>query len=626
MKRIHFDSKGPVKWHYFFWQPWGCGGCLARAAGFMLLLALFLFLLSQFRSCRDHNEDAAAYDPTAPVSVVVPPINEDDVIDDGGRPVVGNRLNVLFGAETGQADYEAWVTRFKELYPDSVYQVLFYDPNTKLMSIQVEAERRQEIMAALPQQIPDIPFLVFEEEVMEGGARPNDPVFGHEDHAYYFNMIKAQQAWDLTMGSQDVIVAIVDSYFDLQNVEFADTRIVAPYSVARGDSIVDLPAEYNPQNPDGVLAHGTMVAAMAVGATNNGRASAGMAPSCRLMPISLSKTFGSLAMLQGVLYAINHRAQVINISAGVAFTDEINSLPPEAQIELARTELLGQQVVWDYVYDMAARNFVTIVWAAGNEDVFCAMDASKRNANTIRVSAVDATMSKAEFSNYGNFPEQNLYESTVSAPGVSVPGLVPKTTGYMLVDGTSFSAPIVTGCVGLVKSLDPTLATTEIVDLLQSTGVQPRGAEASTIGPIVQIGPALEKLYTTFMSFDDFRQAISSGSGSLKCACITYLNGQDPTALPPIYEIEIIPTGPNTGKIKYFDNREQQSVSEGTYTAEVSDGNVVLTQQATTPVSGEIRFSPGTFTVSANERGKAVVSVESESWDATSPFLVKSNS
>ena len=171
MKRIHFDSKGPVKWHYFFWQPWGCAGCLLRFLGFMLLLALFLFLLSQFRSCSDGNAADASGQPVAsqPVGGVVPPINEDDVVDDGGRRLVGNRLNVLFGAETGQAEYEAWVERFKELYPSDEYQVLFYDSNTKLMSIQVEESRRTELITLLPEQIPDIPFMVFEEEVMEMG-------------------------------------------------------------------------------------------------------------------------------------------------------------------------------------------------------------------------------------------------------------------------------------------------------------------------------------------------------------------------------------------------------------------------------------------------------------------------
>ena len=42
------------------------------------------------------------------------------------------------------------------------------------MALRVPAERRRELITELPQQIPDIPFLVFEEGVMDMGYQPND--------------------------------------------------------------------------------------------------------------------------------------------------------------------------------------------------------------------------------------------------------------------------------------------------------------------------------------------------------------------------------------------------------------------------------------------------------------------
>lgn len=627
MKRIHFDSKRPVKWHYFFWQPWGCAGCLLRFLGFMLLLALFLFLLSQFRSCSDGNAADASGQPVAsqPVGGVVPPINEDDVVDDGGRRLVGNRLNVLFGAETGQAEYEAWVERFKELYPSDEYQVLFYDSNTKLMSIQVEESRRTELITLLPEQIPDIPFMVFEEEVMEMGMRPNDPVFSHSDHAYYFDQIKAFDAWDYTTGKNQITIAVVDSYFDLDNVEFQNTAIVHPYSVVTGDTIVGLPGDYDPRRPNPVYMHGSMVAGMALGASGNGRASAGMAPRCSFMPVSLGDRFGCLAMLQGILYAINHEATVINISAGLSFTEEVSSWPVEAQIETARTELLAQEAVWKYVFDMANRNYVTIVWAAGNENVFTALDASKRGDVTIKVSAVDASMSKAMFSNFGNFPEENIYESTVSAPGVQVPGIVPGTTGYTLTDGTSFSAPIVSGCVGLIKSLDPTLSTVQIIELLKSTGKPVAGGETS-IGPIVQIGPAIERLYTEFVEYDALLQAVSSGTSqrAFPWADLRRLVVEDSTALAPLLTIDMLPTGPNRGKLRFYSNREEGIAAEAEYTARCSADSIVITQQVANSPAGEAVFGTATYTVKSNSRAKAeVAGVLGQWWLNFEPFLIK---
>ncbi len=100
------------------------------------------------------------------------------------------------------------------------------------------------------------------------------------------------------------------------------------------------------------------------------------------MPVSLGRRFGCFAMLQGLLYAINHGAQVVNISAGMSFTDAMANMSVEQQIEIAHREFRDQEAVWKYVFDMADKFYVTIVWAAGNENVFTALDASKRGDNT----------------------------------------------------------------------------------------------------------------------------------------------------------------------------------------------------------------------------------------------------
>lgn len=622
MKQVHFDSKGPVNWHYFFWQPWGCWGCLWRSILFMILLAIFLFLLSQFRSCADDPVETL---PDRPVSEVIPPINDEDIIDEDGRQVVANRLNVLFDSETGQAEYEEWCRRFHELYPGDEYRILFYDPNTKLMSIEVPAERRAEMIEALPQQIPDIPFLVFDESVMETGDTPNDPVFRNAEHAYYFDMMKVPDAWNITMGSPDVIVAVVDSYFDLQNVEFAETMVIHPYSVANGTDDVSLPSDFNPRRPNPVYAHGSMVAGMALGAVGNGRSSAGIAPRCTFMPISLGHRFGCLAMLQGILYAINKGATVINISAGLAFTEEVMGWPVEQQIAAARTELLAQENVWHYVYDMAQRNYVTLVWAAGNEDVFTALDASKRGDNIIKVSAVDATMRKADFSNFGNFADRNIYESTVSAPGVQIPGIVPGTEGYMLVDGTSFSSPIVAGTVGLMKSVDPTLATPEIINILKSTGLPVTGDPI--IGPIVQTGPAVETVFGAMADFTAVKNSIVRGDGQrYKFCALGYVELADSTALPPIVTIDVEPTSANHGRLIYTSNRANMEELTAAYTASASGQDITLNVDATAG-TGDYNFGTARITIGAGQGGKAEVNAVNAEWFHHGvPFYIKRNS
>ena len=146
--------------------------------------------------------------------------------------------------------------------------------------------------------------------------------------------------------------------------------------------------------------------------------------------------------------------------------------------------------MWDYVYQLAEKHNVTIVWAAGNSNCFAAMDVSKRNANTIRVSAVDRSLKRANFSNYGNFAMKRIYASTISAPGVDIWGALPNNQ-YAAWPGTSFSAPIITGVVALLKSQNKNLTTRQIIQILQETG-KPIAASPE-IGKLVQIKDALER-------------------------------------------------------------------------------------------------------------------------------------
>jgi subtilisin family serine protease len=125
------------------------------------------------------------------------------------------------------------------------------------------------------------------------------------------------------------------------------------------------------------------------------------------------------------------------------------------------------------------------------------MDASKRNANTIRVSAVDRNLKKADFSNYGNFTDRNIHESTISAPGVEIWGAAPENS-YIAWPGTSFAAPIITGVVALIKSENKDFTTTQIIKILQSTGKTVQGAPE--IGKLVQVKDALIKAKQTIES------------------------------------------------------------------------------------------------------------------------------
>ena len=249
--------------------------------------------------------------------------------------------------------------------------------------------------------------------------------------------------------------------------------------------------------PPDYAGHGTLVTAVAVGNGNNGHGSSGIAPKCKFIPVSMGEHLNTITEVEGLLYCMYHGATVINLSCGTSFSEMITQMPLEQQIRFSEQQGTAQEKMWDYVFQLAEKRNVTIVWAAGNENCYGAMDASKRNENTIRVAAVDRNLKKADFSNYGNFSDKNIYESTISAPGVDIWGALPNNS-YDAWPGTSFSAPIITGVVALIKSENKDLTTSQIIKILQSTGKPVSGAPE--IGKLVQVKDALEKAKKTVAS------------------------------------------------------------------------------------------------------------------------------
>ena len=138
------------------------------------------------------------------------------------------------------------------------------------------------------------------------------------------------------------------------------------------------------------------------------------------MPISLGEDMSSISILEGLLYAINQGADVVNISIGRVFPDGTDMVSLEEQLEYIKNAGKYQEDVWDYVFDLADKKNCTIVWAAGNFNVLSGMDETKRSESTIRVSAVDQQLKKASFSNFGNYASQGVNYSDISAPGVAI--------------------------------------------------------------------------------------------------------------------------------------------------------------------------------------------------------------
>lgn len=526
MRKIYF---GPDrnKQGVPFWQPWGCLGCLWRLIAFLILLFTLLFILSLFRECshdsleselvpesyeengdpiidtegenpdadsdelEENSESEPLFNPRAenraPNFRDVEPISDPEYPEYPElREVYPNFVYIILDTEEENA-MQKFGEAFKKLYPDNGYKIESFFPEMNTLVLSVPQENLIDVKNNLPQQIKQetgidcYPTLIQDHEF--GAYTPNDPGMRDAEKSWYFDPIQIKEAWEITQGSSDVIVGVVDSYMDLTHPELPADRCVAPYSVMKSNSDVAPPATGDP----GVNNHGTEVTSLIVGAINNNKGVAGIAPKCKYIPVSLGEQMNTFTIAQGILYCIYKGATVINVSLQILFPDYLTM---QDQLDISKNLYKDEEKMWNFVFNLAEKRNATIVWAAGNTNTYIAMDAKKRNLNTIKVSALDQDLKRADFSNYGYYNRGTQVESTISAPGVHIYVAAPNNS-YEYVDGTSFSAPIVAGVVALIKSRNKDLTTDQIIKILQSSGKPISGS--TDIGKLIQAKDALIK-------------------------------------------------------------------------------------------------------------------------------------
>lgn len=235
---------------------------------------------------------------------------------------------------------------------------------------------------------------------------PDDPGFVNQ---YGLLAIRAPQGWDYSTGSDSITIAIIDSGVDYGHVDLAG-KITAGYDFVNNDAL--------PQDDFG---HGTHVAGIAAASTNNGAGIAGVSWGARIMPVKVLNasgggTFENVAA--GIIWAVDHGAQVINLSLGGG----------------AYSAALENAVLYAY-----NRNVLMTASSGNTGGNFVLYPA--RFPQVIAVGASNMTNQPASFSNYG--PEVDL-----AAPGENIYSLW--IGGYQIRTGTSMSAPHVSGLAAIL--------------------------------------------------------------------------------------------------------------------------------------------------------------------------------
>ncbi|MFB6284964.1 MAG: S8 family serine peptidase [Candidatus Bipolaricaulia bacterium] len=304
---------------------------------------------------------------------------------------------------------------------------------------------------------------------------------------WWLKDVKARGAWETTKGSDETVVAVIDSGMDIDHQEFQGNLWTNPEDGTHGWDIVDDRAPSNRRTPIGV--HGTSVAGL-VAARDDGQGVTGVAPDVQLMDLRVFPTFrvGGRAVASGaatedvieaINFAVEHGADVINLSLGSLCS--VEQIPPRFQ--QFRDDFKAAIEAEHKAIQNAVSQGVTVVAAAGNNGTCVTYPA--KFPEVIAVSATTKADEVAGYSSRGSpvwvgAPGGSLsFEEFVSQLELGFQQLVPKLDtllispylrdNYGWFNGTSAAAPIVSGVVALMKSVDGDLTPQQIREVLAAT-------------------------------------------------------------------------------------------------------------------------------------------------------------
>lgn len=238
---------------------------------------------------------------------------------------------------------------------------------------------------------------------------PSDPYF---DRQWALGSINLPQAWLVTEGSDDVLVAILDTGVDRDHEDLAG-KVVAEVNFSHS------------RRTDDVYGHGTHIAGIVAASTNNGIGICGVAPGCYIMNVKVADDRGKCGageIADGIVWAVDEGARILNISLRLS--------EPSEELEDAI----------DYAWNHGA----VIIAAAGNGGGSAPQYPAYYD-RCIAVTGVKEDGSRAPLASYGDWVD-------VAAPGYQIYSTLPGDE-YGYKTGTSQAVAYVTGLASLLYSI-----------------------------------------------------------------------------------------------------------------------------------------------------------------------------
>jgi subtilisin family serine protease len=284
----------------------------------------------------------------------------------------------------------------------------------------------------------------------------NDPYFPREwalaDTTSFAGGVSAPSAWDLETATKNKVpIAVIDTGISYKNPEISGSITSGR---AKGKNI-DNPKK-KPTDGDG---HGTFLAGIIAGKTNNKKGIAGASFSGNLKIMPLKFDFTTDQAISAINYAKARNIPIINASWGSYGEDGL---------DLALKDSIA---AYPGVFVTAAGNGDSKTYLGYNHD---GDDPDKKMypcdfdlANIICVAASGKDGVLAEYSDYG------ATSVDVAAPGGTdddpIFGLDLKKNRYVEEEGSSLSTAFVTAEAGLIMSKKPNLSSAQIIEIIKSS-------------------------------------------------------------------------------------------------------------------------------------------------------------
>lgn len=387
---------------------------------------------------------------------------------------------------------------------------------------------------------------------------PNDPYYSSQ---YYLPQVGMPAAWNITKGDTAIIVGVVDSGLDFLHPDLSRSYFINLGEFGngkesngidddgngytddwRGWDFVDEPltgdparGDYlNPDNDpsdDNIYSHGTAVTGIINAGFNNGIGIASSAPNVKVLVLRAFDAQGQGLednVASAIIYGVSMGVRVFNLSFG------------------------------DYVYSNLLRDVIRYAYFK-NAAIVCSAGNDSRDGlhypsafdEVISVGASDPEDRKTSFSSYGETLD-------IFAPGAQIlttsrkgKGFAELDSNYIYINGTSFSAPIVTGVSALLLSRNRNLTNEEIRGILVSSTTMMQGQtewdhkySSGRLDALKALKnynlPSICRIFSPYQDYfidkDTLPVCVSAASSFFLSFSLYYGIGQNPSSFIPLVQ------------------------------------------------------------------------------------------